>query len=91
MCDLGFQQQTVEIFEDNLACIALTKNPEDHKRTKHIQVKYHVVRDYVAHGLVKFTYCRTGNQLGDVFTKALNGSKIRTIMKQLVLYRKGES
>jgi hypothetical protein len=91
LSDLGFQQQTVEIFEDNLACIALTKNPEDHKRTKHIQVKYHVVRDYVAHGLVKFTYCRTGNQLGDVFTKALNGSKIRTIMKQLGLYRKRES
>jgi hypothetical protein len=46
--DLGFKQQTIEIFEDNLACIALTKNPEDHKRTKHIQVKHHVIRDYVA-------------------------------------------
>ena len=91
MKDLGFKQQTIEIFEDNLACIALTKNPEDHKRTKHIQVKYHVIRDYVAKGLVTFTYCRTSNQLGDVFTKALAGSKIRIIMKQLGLHRKEES
>ena len=33
--DLGFEQDTVEIFEDNQACIALTKNPKDHKRMKH--------------------------------------------------------
>jgi hypothetical protein len=33
--ELGFYQETVSIFEDNQACIALTKNPQDHKRTKH--------------------------------------------------------
>ena len=49
--DLGFPQETIEIYEDNQACIALTKNPEDHKRTKHIQVKYHVVREYVKKSL----------------------------------------
>jgi hypothetical protein len=31
--DLGFPQETIEIYEDNQAYIALTKNPEDHKRT----------------------------------------------------------
>src|SRR5205807_6726992 len=66
LLDLGFPQDTVEILEDNQACISLTKNPEDHKRTKHIQVKYHVVRDYVRNGVVKFSYCSTKDQLGDL-------------------------
>ena len=56
LLDLGFSQQTIIIKEDNQACIALTKNPEDHKRTKHVQVKYHVVRDYVNKNIIKFVY-----------------------------------
>ena len=47
LLDLGFPQQTIQINEDNQASIALTKNPEDHRRTKHVQVKYHVIRHYV--------------------------------------------
>ena len=91
MHDLGFPQETIEIYEDNQACIALTKNPEDHKRTKHIQVKYHVVRDYVKKSLVKFVYCPTENQLADMFTKALPGSRLRTILSKLGLSRRGEN
>ena len=91
MHDLGFPQETIEIYEDNQACIALTKNPEDHKRTKHIQVKYHVVRDYVKKNLVKFVYCPTENQLADIFTKALPGSRLRTILAKLGLSRRGEN
>jgi len=89
--DLGFSQETIEIYEDNQACIALTKNPEDHKRSKHIQVKYHVVRDYVNKNLVKFIYCPTKDQLGDIFTKSLPGSRMRTILSKLGLSRKGEN
>ena len=50
--ELGFNQKTITLYEDNQTCIALTKNPEDHKRTKHIQVKYHVIRYYVDQGFV---------------------------------------
>jgi hypothetical protein len=89
--ELGFEQEKVTIFEDNQACIALTKNPEDHKRTKHIQVKYHVIRDYVRNGLVSFEYCKTSDQLGDMFTKALPGSVLRKMLTKLGLLRKVES
>ncbi len=51
MLELGYKQGKVVIYEDNNACIALTKNPEDHKSTKH---KYHVVREYVENGEVEF-------------------------------------
>jgi hypothetical protein len=91
LLDLGFSQQTIIINEDNQACIALTKNPEDHKRTKHVQVKYHVVRDYVNKNIVKFIYCPTADQLGDIFTKAIPGAKLRTMLKKLGLTRTGEN
>jgi hypothetical protein len=88
---LGFEQDTVEIFEDNQACIALTKNPEDHKRMKHVQVKYHVVRDYVNAKEVTFTYCRTKDHRADIFTKGVSGPQLRTVLYNLGLYRQGES
>jgi hypothetical protein len=89
--DLGFPQGTIRIHEDNQACIALTKNPEDHKRTKHIQVKYHVVRDYVAQKLVEFVYCPTKSQWADMFTKGLPGHSLRAFCKSIGLHRQGES
>jgi hypothetical protein len=63
--ELRFPQGTVTLHEDNQACIALTKNPEDHKQTKHIQIKYHVVRQYVRDKEVQFIYCPTKFQLAD--------------------------
>lgn len=89
--ELGFPQETTTIHEDNQACIALTKNPEDHKRTKHIQVKYHVIREYVAEKLVKFIYCPTKFQYGDMFTKPLNGNMLRSNLKHLGIIRQGEN
>jgi hypothetical protein len=80
--DMGFPQKTVTIYEDNQACISLTKNPEDHKRTKHIQVRFHVIRDYVAKELIKFIYFPTKDQLADVFTKGVAGCQLRDMMKK---------
>ena len=91
LLDLGFSQQTIIIKEDNQACIALTKNPEDHEGTKHVQVKYHVIRDYVNKNIVKFIYCPTADQLGDIFTKAIPEAKLRTMLKKLGLTRTGEN
>ena len=79
--ELGFSQGTIKIYEDNQACIALTKDPQDHKRTKHIQVRYHVVRDYVNQKLIEFVYCPTENQLADMFTKGVSGVQLRSMMK----------
>ena len=44
---LGMRQKTVNIYEDNQGCIALTKNPQENKRTRHIQIKYHFIRNQV--------------------------------------------
>ena len=41
--DLGYEQNTPVIYEDNKPCISLTKNPQEKSRTRHIQIKFHWV------------------------------------------------
>ena len=51
--------------------MALTNNPVHHKRTKHIDVRYHYTRELVAAGQIALVYVPTQEQLADVLTKAL--------------------
>ena len=54
---------------DNQGAIALANNPVHHKRSKHIDVKYHYVRLEIQNGAVSLTYVPTDNNVADVFTK----------------------
>ena len=59
------------IYEDNQGAISMAKNPVFHKRTKHVQIRYHFVREAVVQGTITLEYCRTDEMLADSFTKAL--------------------
>ncbi|KAG2758567.1 hypothetical protein Pcac1_g29300 [Phytophthora cactorum] len=63
------------IREDNQSCIKMTKNPVNHGRAKHIDIKYHHIRDEVKRGEVKLQYCETSVMLADIMTKALAGPR----------------
>ncbi|KAG2871790.1 hypothetical protein PC117_g28168 [Phytophthora cactorum] len=63
------------IREDNQSCIKMTKNPVNHGRAKHIDIKYHHIRDEVKRGEVKLEYCETSLMLADIMTKALPGPR----------------
>lgn len=91
LSEMGLDQKTVILHEDNQACIALSKNPQNHKRTKQIQVRYHVIRDYVAKDLIKLIYCPTKEQLADIFTKGVTGPTLRTCLDKLNFRSQGES
>lgn len=77
---LGYEQQghTV-IFEDNQGCIYMSQNPVMHKRAKHIDIRFHFVRERVADGTVKLVYVETENQLADLLTKPLLKARILKI------------
>ena len=76
MHDLGYgKRYPTVIKDDNQSCIALTKNPVFTARTKHIDIKYHYVREKVENKEVKFEYCATTNMVADVLTKALPRDK----------------
>eukprot|EP00253_Pinus_taeda_P015265 PITA_15265 len=63
------------IYCDNQSCIKLTENPVFHDRSKHIEIKYHFIRDYVQKGAVKLKYIPTDEQVADILTKALSWGK----------------
>ena len=48
---MGYQTTKTEIREDNNACIALAKNPQDKKRTRHIQIRFHWIREQLENGI----------------------------------------
>jgi hypothetical protein len=56
---------------DNQGAIALGKNPEFHKRTKHIRRRYHFIREAVDTGDVSLGFVPTRQMLADVLTKAM--------------------
>ncbi|EWM20518.1 putative polyprotein [Nannochloropsis gaditana] len=72
LMDLGSKQdEPTMIMEDNQACIAMSNNPIKHKRTKHIHVRYHFVREKVESKEVELVYIPTQHQLADILTKPL--------------------
>ena len=55
---------------DNTSAVNMEMNHVHHKRTKHIDVRHHFLRDNVKKGNIMLTYCPTGEQIADIFTKA---------------------
>ena len=59
------------IHEDNQGTIAMSRNPVLHKRTKHINIKYHFVREKTQDGTIELKYCPTNEMVADILTKPL--------------------
>ena len=57
------------------ANLASCENLFFHDRSKHIEIKYHFIRDYVQKGVVRLEYISTNEQVADIFTKALPRGK----------------
>lgn len=87
MNELRFHQKCVKIYEDNEACINLSKNPQEYKRTRHIQVKYHMIRACVKEGIVELIYCPTKDQLADFLTKGVTGSRLNELISKIGINR----
>lgn len=84
--DLGFEKHIFDIFEDNQSCIKLTSK-FDHKRLKHIDVKYNYIKDLIANKTVSVKYLPTTEQVADVLTKSLTSvlfDKFRTDLNLIV-------
>uniref|UniRef100_A0ACD5Y6T1 Uncharacterized protein n=1 Tax=Avena sativa TaxID=4498 RepID=A0ACD5Y6T1_AVESA len=64
-----FEQITLNI--DNQSAISLCKNPVFHERSKHIETRYHFIREKVEEGVVAVEYIGTNDQLADILTKPL--------------------
>ena len=68
---------------DNQSCVTLSENPVFHDKSKHIEIKYHYIRDMVQRGAVKLQYVATDNQIADVLMKPLARVKFEYFREKL--------
>ena len=59
----------ITVLCDNIGAIYIANNPKNNGRTKHINVKYHFIREYVVDGTVQINFVRSEDNLADPFTK----------------------
>lgn len=75
--------QKANLFLDNQSAIRLVKNPEFHKRTKHIDVRYHFIREKFSEGCFSLMYVPTQEQIADLFTKALPKERFQFLTQMM--------
>ena len=71
--DYGIPQDTMYVFYDNTSAINLSKNPVQHSKSKHIEIRYHFIQDLVEDKVVCLEFIHTDNQKANIFTKPLDG------------------
>ena len=85
LCEMGYEQtQPTIIGEDNQSCIKLATNPVLHKRSKHIDTKFHFIREKVDDNSIQLVYTPTDQLAADLLTKALPQVKVEQHRKQLL-------
>jgi hypothetical protein len=79
--DMGSEQaEPTVIYEDNQGAMALAKNVGYQARPKHIDIRYHFIREKVASGEIELVYVESKNQLADYLTKGLSTKTLRYLM-----------
>lgn len=71
------------LFIDNESAVKLTKNPEYHKRTKHIDIRHHFLREKNLSGELTVVLIKTEFQKADIFTKALSRDRFRYLCESI--------
>ena len=68
---------------DNQSCVKLSENPMFHDRSKHIEIKYHYIKDIVQRGVVKLLYVVTEEHIADVLTNPLARMKFEYFRERI--------
>jgi len=71
------KEETMVVYCDN--SIYISKNLIQHSRTKHIEIRYHFIRDLVERKIVALEYIPIERQNADIFTKSLDKSKFESL------------
>nr|GEW90558.1 retrotransposon protein, putative, unclassified [Tanacetum cinerariifolium] len=83
LTDYGFHFDKIPMYCDSKAAIAISCNPVQHSRTKHIDVHYHFIKEKVEKGIVELFFVGTEYQLADLFTKALLVERFKYLVRRL--------
>ncbi|GJT27588.1 retrovirus-related pol polyprotein from transposon TNT 1-94 [Tanacetum coccineum] len=83
LTNYGFQFNKIPLYCDNNSVIVLCCNNVQHSRAKHIDVRYHFIKEQVENAIVKLYFVRTEYQLANIFTKPLPRERFNFLIKKL--------
>ena len=73
--ELGYKVKPIQISGDNQGSIFIASNPVVDKRSKHVEIRFHYIRDVIARGLVEVTFIPGEENPADLLTKNLGRVK----------------
>ncbi|GJR36297.1 retrovirus-related pol polyprotein from transposon TNT 1-94 [Tanacetum coccineum] len=83
LTDYGFHFDKIPMYCDSKVAIAISCNPVRHSLTKHIDVRYHFIKEQVEKDIVELFFVRIEYQLADLFTKALSEDRFKYLVRRL--------
>nr|GFC15034.1 hypothetical protein [Tanacetum cinerariifolium] len=83
LSDYGLVFNKIPMYCDNKSAIALCCNNVQHSRSKHIDIRYHFIKEQVEQGVIELYFVNTEYQLADLFTKALGRERIEFLTNKL--------
>lgn len=81
--DFGLKYEKIPIYCDSKSAIAISANPVQHTKTKHIDIRYHFIKVHVEKGTIKLYFVVSEYQLADLFTKPLDGKRFKFLISKL--------
>ncbi|GJS52996.1 hypothetical protein Tco_0626358 [Tanacetum coccineum] len=83
LIDYGLGFNKIPIYYNNKSAITLCCNNVQHSRSKHIDIRFHFIKEQVENGVVELYFVNTEYQLADIFTKALGRERIEFLINKL--------
>nr|GFC99823.1 retrotransposon protein, putative, unclassified [Tanacetum cinerariifolium] len=83
LSDYGLAFNKIPMYCDNKSAIALCCNNVQHSRSKHIDIRYHFIKEQVENGVIELYFVNAEYQLADIFTKALGRDRIEFLTNKL--------
>ncbi|GJX39783.1 putative ribonuclease H-like domain-containing protein [Tanacetum coccineum] len=83
LTDYGFVFNKIPMYCDNKSAISLCCNNVQHSRSKHIDIRFHFIKEHVENGVIELYFVNTEYQLADIFTKALGRNRIKFLINKL--------
>ncbi|GJR71779.1 hypothetical protein Tco_0084144 [Tanacetum coccineum] len=83
LLDYGYKYNRIPMYCDSKSAIAISCNPVQHSKTKHIDIRYHFIKEHVEKGIVELYFVGTEYQLADLFTKALPKERFEYLVHRI--------
>ncbi|GJV65832.1 integrase, catalytic region, zinc finger, CCHC-type containing protein [Tanacetum coccineum] len=83
LLDYGFKYNRIPMYCDSKSVIAISCNPVHHSRTKHIDIRYHFIKEHIEKGTMELYFVGTEHQLADLFTKALPKERFKYLVHRI--------